>query len=556
MVNINIGIDLTDTGYSLANYVFFPSAESNFILNTYLSNVVGYFLTKLPFGGVMLGMKFYTALLVSALALLGYRFFITKMPAWLAFISQMAAIGLCWCPTVIIYNYLTYLFFLIAAILLFRGLAGEHDYCLILAGVFLGLNVFVRNPNILEAALILCVWYYALIRRKKMAQVTRETLLCIAGYLGAVLVMSLAMMAHYGVRAPLDMIGSLFYMSASDSQYSFGQMLWMIIEAYLGGARWLLYIVLCILPGIPFLMIRLSGFFGNKISEEKIILGKKVIYGCAIVFLFYALSRIGMYNFRYYQKESALQWAVIFLLLSLVNMIWMLYSKKVDVHWKLIALIGIMIILITPLGSNNRVWPVINNLFFIAPVTIWRVYSFARYGRKYIGTETNLVPLFPVKAMQMAIIIAFIIQSLGVGSFHVFRDGENGEARNFYIERNEILKGMRTTEENAANLQELNDFIANFPQKSDLILYGDIPALSYYLNRPTAISSAWPDLDTFSNARFLRELDAISHRPVIIINARLTERKAEAEKKGYLDDFIDKHDYIEVFRNAQFIVLV
>ncbi|MCL2052207.1 MAG: hypothetical protein FWG91_10860 [Lachnospiraceae bacterium] len=556
LLNINTGVDLTDTGYSLANYVFLPSAENSFVLNTYLSNVVGYFLTKLPFGGMMLGMKFYTALFVSLMALLGYRFFITKMPAWIAFLSQMAAIGLCWCPTVIIYNYLTYLFFLIAAILLFRGLAGNHSYCLVLAGVFLGLNVFVRNPNIMEAALILCVWYYALIRGKKMRQVVRETLLCLSGYLGAVLVMSIIMMLHYGVSAPFEMISGLFHISASSSEYNFIQMLVMIAEAYFGGAKWLIYIVLCILPGFPFFMIKLSGFFGNRISEEKIIIAKKIIYSAAIIFLFYALSRIGMYNFKYYQKESALQWSIVFLLISLANMVWMLYAKSVDVHWKLIASIGIVIILITPLGSNNRLWPVINNLFFIAPVTIWRVYSLALYGRKYIGTESNMIPLFPVKAMQLSIIIIFIIQSLGVGSFYVFRDGEDGVARNSQIARNEILRGMRTTAENARSLQELNDFLLDFIEKYDLILYGDIPALSYYLNRPSVISNAWPDLDTFSTAQFKRELDGISHRPVIIVNARLSERKALADKKAYLDEFIDENDYQEIFRNAQFIVFL
>ena len=118
------GIDLTDTGYSLGNYRFFGEGNSLWTLLTFWSNVAGYGLTKLPMGDTMLGMKLYTSLLVSMTALLGYRFFRTKMPAWLAFAGEIAAIGLCWCPTVILYNYLTYLLFLLGGILLFRGLAG------------------------------------------------------------------------------------------------------------------------------------------------------------------------------------------------------------------------------------------------------------------------------------------------------------------------------------------------------------------------------------------------------------------------------------------------
>ena len=558
-MNVNVGIDLTDTGYSLANYTYFASAESSFILNTYISNVVGYALTSLPFGGTMLGMKIYTTLIVSATTLLAYRFFITKMPAWIAFVSLMAAVGLCWCPTVIIYNYLTYLFFLIAIIFLFRGLVAKRDYCLVLSGVFLGLNIFVRNPNILQASLIFCLWYYGFIRHKTLKQVTKETLLCLSGYLGAVVVMCVIMMLHYGARAPLDMVSALFNMSATNADYTFARMLWMITEAYIGGAKWLLYMVLCILPGFPFLMTKLRGLFGNKINEDTITLCKKILYSGAIIFLFYAFSRIGMYNFRYYQKESALEWAVVFIIISLANMVWMLYSKRVDVHWKLIASIGIMVILITPLGSNNRLWPVINNLFFIAPITIWRVYYFARYGRRYVGNENTMIPLFPVKAMQFGIIIMFIIQSLGVGSFYVFRDGELGEIRNYRIERNDVLRGMRTNPQNATNFQELSDFFAFFDdgvavKESRLILYGDIPALSYYLNRPSAISNAWPDLDTFDSAQFKKELDEMKDRPVVIINANLTDRLAGLDKKKYLDDFIEKHDYVVIFRNDQFVV--
>jgi len=556
-VNVNVGIDLADTGYSLANYVFFASSESSFLLNTYLSNVIGYFLTILPFGQTMLGIKIYATLSVCFMALLGYRFFITKMPAWIAFISQMVAIGLCWCPTVILYHYLTYFFFLLGAILLFRGLAGGYSYCLVLAGICLGINIFIRTPNILHAALILCVWYYGFIRNKKFAQITRETLLCLAGYIGAVLFMLIILMSQFGLRAPIDMIIGLFDMSASNDAYTFGGMLVLILESYFDGAKWLLYMIICVMPGIPFLMIRFGGVFRNKISEERIILCKKIIYCTAIVFLFYILGRMGMHNLKYYQKEAVASWAMVFLLLSLINMVWMLFSKSVDVQWKLIASIGIIIILITPLGSANRAWTIINSLFFVAPVTFWRVYHFGRYGRRYIGNEYNMIPLYPLKAMQLAIIIAFTVQSLGVGSVYVFRDCERGSVRNTGIERNDILKGMRTNKENATNIQELNDFIIGYPdlnKNSKVILFGDIPALSYYLNRPSALSNAWPDLDTFSTTQFVKELDSLDDRPLIIINAYLAERLLYSEKKQYLDTFIDENNYTEVFRNAQFVV--
>lgn len=121
LLKINQGIDLTDTAYSLGNYRFWGETGGVWMLLTFLSNIVGHFFTLLPFGGTMLGMKFYTGLLVSLMALLGYRFFKTKMPPVIAFAGEMAAIGLCWCPTVILYNYMTYLLLLLEQFFCFEG---------------------------------------------------------------------------------------------------------------------------------------------------------------------------------------------------------------------------------------------------------------------------------------------------------------------------------------------------------------------------------------------------------------------------------------------------
>ncbi len=556
LVKMAYGVDLADTGYSLGNYRFFPAAEGTWVLNTYLSQVTGYLFTLLPFGKLMLGMKFYTSLFVSLMALIGYRFFRTKMPAWVAFLGELAAIGLCWCPTVILYNYMTYFFFLLGAILLFRGLAGEHAVCLVLAGVCLGINVLVRNPNVMEAALIVCVWYYGYIRRKEMRAVVRETLYCMAGYVGAVAVMLLIMVIHYGIQAPVDMISGLTGVAGHAEDYALSQMLAAIIDAYLHGMRWLLYMILCILPGIPFFMIR----------RDKFPRIRKAVYCLAILFLFAVLERWGMYNFRYYQKEAALQWAVIFVILSLVNMIWMLYTKKTDVHWKLIAMTGIVIILVTPLGSNNHVWPIINNLFFVAPITLWMIVKFTIWGQKYIGSESTLIPLFPLKAMQLAIAAALLVQSIGVGGLYVFNDGETGELKNTRITQNTVARGMVTTRANAVHLEEISVFLAEHPEWAErkLILYGDIPALSYYLDRETAIGSAWPDLDSESIGKLEENLSRLTgrmtenrnERPLIIFNVKMDAEKQDSPKKAMLDGFIGDNQYQEVFQNEQFIVYV
>lgn len=505
LCNINQGIDLTDTAYSLGNYRFFEQTDGLWMMLTFWSNVLGSFFTKLPFGKTMLGMNLYSSLLISFMALFGYRFFKTKMPSWLAFLGEMAAIGLCWCPSVILYNYLTYVLFLIGAVLLFRGLAGCRPVCLVLAGVCLGLNVNVRFPgNVLEAALILALWYYGYLKKKPVKEILKETGLCVAGYVGALLGSLFVLMICYGFDAYGRMISGVFGMTQSASDYTFGEMILSILDAYFHGFQWMLYMILCILPGIPFMVI----------GKEKYVRLKKMVYCLCIAFLFFVLGRWGMYNFRYYQKESALQWGAIFLLLGIAVTVWLLFTKAWDDEWKLIGCIALITILITPLGSNNYIWPILNNLFFAVPVVFWVVYRFVRWGRTYLDT-TRKVPLFSAKAMVSAVLIAFWIQAVGVGACYVFLDGEGGENRDEQVADNPVLAGMYTTGANAGALEEIS---AYFTEKGEayeekgLILYGNIPGLSYYLDRPAAIYTTWPDLDSNSLTQLQEELSGISEK--------------------------------------------
>ena len=554
LLKINQGVDLTDTPYSLGNYRFFEGSDGVWVMATFLSNVAGFFLTRLPFGGTMLGMKFYTSLLISFMALFGYRFFKTKMPSWMAFLGEMAAIGFCWCPTGILYNYMTYLFFLMGAVFLFRGLAGCRPKWLFIAGICLGLNVSVRVPNILEAALIVVAWYYGARKKKSFEAIAKETGLCIGGFLAAQAVMFLVMSALYGIGAYGEMISGLFGMSDSASDYTLGEMILSILSAYGRGLRWMLYMILCILPGIPFFMI----------EKKKFPVFRKVVYCLCIGFLFFVLGRWGMYNFRYYQKEAGLQWGVIFLIISLAIDLWMLWSRMIDDEWMLIGFISLIMILITPLGSNNHVWPVLNNLFFVAPVTFWMVYKFARWGRESVD-GTGRVPFFPVKAMVSAMVLAFLVQSIGLLFCYVFLDGETGEKRDSKVTDNQVLAGMYTNSANADALSALSRFMEERESEyagKELILYGNIPGLSYYLDRESAVFTSWPDLDTNSFTRLNKSLEDInewmhakgagveSDRPLVILGTNASE----GEKLDAILAFMSENNYEQAFENDAFVV--
>ena len=73
-----IGLDLMDAGYALGNYRFFDTMNETWKLATYLSNVLGVLLGKLPFGNTWVGMNVYTSLLIGITASTTYGFLVKQ----------------------------------------------------------------------------------------------------------------------------------------------------------------------------------------------------------------------------------------------------------------------------------------------------------------------------------------------------------------------------------------------------------------------------------------------------------------------------------------------
>ena len=111
-LHVNVGIDVTDTGYSLGSFLFEPQMGEEWVLfATYLANLTGSLFAMLPFGNTMLGMNIYTSAIVSLSGAMAYIFLKKKIPTWIIFLGIFMAESLCWCPTIILYNYLTYFLF-------------------------------------------------------------------------------------------------------------------------------------------------------------------------------------------------------------------------------------------------------------------------------------------------------------------------------------------------------------------------------------------------------------------------------------------------------------
>ena len=161
-----------------------------------------------------------------------------------------------------------------------------------------------------------------------------------------------------------------------------------------------------------------------------------------------------------------------------------------------------------------------------------------------------------------------LIQSVLFGANFVFRDGTGGEKREYEVTNNEILANVKTTKENALNLQGLNDYLLTKEmEKAEVLLYGDVPALSFYFSLKPVLSSTWPDLESFSYEKFAEEMDLLyknNQLPMVIINVatkeslgnvKALEENTNREKKIIkLKEFLENNQYEERYSNEAFVV--
>lgn len=133
----------------------------------------------------------------------------------------------------------------------------------------------------------------------------------------------------------------------------------------------------------------------------------------------------------------------------------------------------------------------------------------------------------------------FAFQSIGFGTVFVFGEPGGVKKLDTKVENNAILRGVRTNSERAEQLSELSAYVTeNGLGGSEVILYGNIPSLSFYLEMPSAFNP-WSDLASYQTSVLKEALSSLSHPPVIILEAKyekfLSEGEAGLLQAGYTE---------------------
>lgn len=558
-----IGLDMMDAGYTLGNYRFYDTMNENWRLATYLANVLGVLLSKLPFGNMWVGMNVYTGLLIGIIAVVTYNFLVKEkiVNKWIAFLGELTAISLSWAPSVNLYQYLGYILMTADVLLLYKALKRKNKFDLLMAGVILGAAVAVRMPNITYMALIIPVWYYVWLNRdtaqKKqwLALLLQQTGYCIAGYAAGLLVPICGICIRYGIEAYPNMIASLFGMTDTATDYKPTSMVTAMFEDYIAYSAWL-----CI-----FAVYLLAGFIMMRLFKERFMRVKKVFYIAGYLVLLRFCYGRGMFDFNYTAYFSMYKWVTVFLLVSILFSIWLLVSRKAEKDHKLWAVFLLVMIFVTPLGSNNGLYPIINNMFLVIPLTMGLLWHYIGENRKAQNAE-SAGNAFVVKSMTLFIGTCVVVQSILFGVFFVFHDAPQsiGDYAKADITGSQSTKGLYATVDKVEELDLLGGYLQkNHLLQKEVILYGNIPAIAYIFDLKPAVYTTWADLASNSLEQLEAELasgEVREKEPLVIMSAEAAvrmeeESEREADKKlAAIYQYLTELRYDSTYQSAQFWV--
>ena len=551
------GVDIMDAGYALGNYRFFDTMNETWKIATYLANVVGTFLMKLPFGGTWIGMNVYTGLFVGITASIVYLFFADKYKGTsrifkcALFAAEFAAVSLCWAPTVILYHYMGYIMMTAASVILYNAIINDKKKNFIISGVILGLSVAVRMPNITYMALILPLWYYYAFGEKKNLRILfNRTLYCVEGYFAGSVIPLVIISARYGITSYPKMISSLFGMTETATDYKPASMLASMFGDYARYSAWLAMFLAYMLIGVIALHV-IGRIFSGK-SHKMFCRVFKAVYTLGLLVLLRFCYGRGMFGVDYRDYFSIYKWLAVYLLIVIFMCIWALAYKKADINLKLGAVFVLVTIFITPLGSNNGLYPIINNLFIVAPFSVFLI-------KEVFGA----VKSFPFRAAMAFVMVCACVQSVLFGITFVFHDEDvrDGSTEPLQLECTDNSDGLITTSDKKYELEALDKFLAdNDLNEKRLITFGYVPALSYIFDMQPAVYTTWVDLESNPLSRFEEELESIKDDyPVVIIGTEYVNglEKTDGmvyEKLNTLEKFIDLNGYECVYLSSLFQV--
>ncbi|MCR5255659.1 MAG: hypothetical protein K6D96_06965 [Acetatifactor sp.] len=564
-INITKGIDFTDTGYSVVNFLHAWDHEAYWSLSTFFANVVGWILMMLPFGKTYLGIKIYTTLIISITGVGSYFLMKKYLNRFAAALGVALSLFVIWCPSVVLYNQLTYLLDVGLIALIMKGLFEEKKSLLFVSGLFSGLDVFVRFSNLTRLIFIIPVICFCIYKCESegIKGSFGRIFICIGGFASGVIASVMTIGISHGFDSIPRFLSDLRTLQGADYGYSFSDMILTLPEAIVKYGKWFIGLVI-----VSMVVFGTALRTGKETIEKKKSIIKIFAAGIVAVLTLIPLrfmSYWGVFTHVDYTRYDTIEVFVGYLILMAVFFVDVnIFSKNVNAEMKIFSIFVLCLIFIIPLGTNTGMQAYQGSLFIIAPFVTG---SMVEIINKSIERKSYMS--FAAVAIASIMLLITVFQFTCFRMNYIYGDVNNRELTATYERQESTLNGVKMLPGMVGIIEGLEEYFeGNVPISDEVITWGNIPLMSFALKRESAISTGWPDLTSYSEETFKTELEHIAdgiktknEKPVVIVNAwfsggdpldrNVWEVSTKAEIMGR---FIIDNDYELVYENDKFKV--
>lgn len=535
---LNKGIDVTDVGYYMTKYRYIFDESVNIQSGSILfTEIIGGFLYCVSgeYKLLVLNIAGWFCYLITGIIV--YNLFKRKREdiLVLSFVILGMMYSCSWIRT-FNYNALSMVLFVIILSFLLKGIEKDNAKYLLVGGILLGVNVFVRFPNGLQAVEgLVLIWAYGIRNHEWKKAFNRFFVFAAGGVLGGVI--SLAIASYFiGIDGVINsFIEVLFETSSSSSGHGLTNMVRRVHEGLEYGIQ-MWAPKLLILCGALFILYVFVNWIHSQ-QEKMILLLLSVMAGM-----------LGI-KWGWGFQDAHVMYEMLAAFFA-VSSFFQTVTPKLNTYQSSIALVVLLGEFVLTIGTDNGWY--YQSVFVIFPLTavmvLWKYYwkdnSYKKYAR-----------------------VVFIFIILGIGTFgikyvatNVYRDSAYEELE---VKVNvPSLAGMKTTSERSESLENLNAVLKQYEQQyTSLAILGDCPLAYEFTELSPFFSNPWPDLQSFSFEKFKEELDTgidTGNYPVVLFGNFDDDNydMMDMEKKNYLISVMNDEQYDKVYSEKCFEIYV
>lgn len=512
---VNKGIDYTDTGFNLTNYMeVFGGLGINGI-GTFLTNLIGGIAYEVLSSHQLLVFRVVYWLMCVATDVCAYLIFkeYVKPAVVLGALIAHSYFSLGG-ESLFSYYPLTKLILLISILLLIKGIYKKKCALVFVSGILCGVNTFVRLPNILFCIMIFGIIAYWVWTKNDRKTIVKQSINYFFGAVIGVIIVLICMIIYMGFDKVIESFMSYVNLLLGKSSVEIENFLG--IEevsghSVMGIIKTLIVQTLkavkdiCIF-GVPMLLIAfLCTIIGNRSSH----IGR-VICVCA----FFVIEVAFVFVFRTQMRVNLMYVSALALVLLSLFMIFMLKGKNPE-H-RTIYLVVFLLALCSVFGSDlglNRINILQGMIVLTMLMAVSDIIHYELLNLKHqkVGFVCKNVICFSV----VLIIICELVTGVTVNTQSAFMDGKYSDMNSRTDKRITVLNGMKTTENRASQLNEYYEVMSKSQfADAQVAIFGYFP-LGYVIG---------PQHDYFENVQPCVDYPAVS---VVSLLSEIEKKKEE-----------------------------